>query len=61
MLKLMMGGVGGSGGGSAASGDLGGQRFDMSIVQLQRHLQGLVELGKLDLIDGEYRLAGSDR
>lgn len=54
MLRLLSGG-GGAGGGAAgmSAGDL---RFDMTPQQLRQFLQGLVDAGKIEYIEGVYAL-----
>ena len=37
-------------------GSSGCERFDMTVVQLRRFLQSLINVDKLELVDGCYRL-----
>jgi hypothetical protein len=49
MLRLLSGGPGGM----SSAGDL---RFDMSAQQLRQFLQGLVDAGRVEYIEGAYAL-----
>lgn len=53
MLRMISGGSSSGGGGSSSAGDV---HFDMTVQQLRAYLQGLVDAGKIEYLEGVYAL-----